>query len=102
MAWPLNPLNWIKDISQATINQIQNAILYLFQEFLNTIISLIQAISNGILAIIMDFINEIGRIAYGAGIWSGPIIILLIAGFFAVCALAIDTMKDIPVVDTFI
>ena len=94
----LNPLNWGKDISSTFLSELEHGLLYLFSSFMSTIISLF----NSLMGLIMSMVNGlISSLVYSSsflGPFSLPIFLILVLFIFSIMLIAIQFVRNVPVV----
>ena len=108
MAWytsPLYPWNWPSDIMNAisagekyVTSKIEDAILYLFADFLNTLYGIISSIFGFLMIIFKGVVRDLVWVAEGMGPFSVPVFVIIITSLIGAAYLAFAMVKDTPVV----
>lgn len=108
MGWyssPLFPWNWPSDIMNAinagekyATSKIEDAILYLFADFLNTLFGIISSIFGFLMIIFKGVVRDLVGVAEGMGPFSVPVFTIMIASMIGAAYLAFALVKDTPVV----
>ncbi|MCL5990144.1 MAG: hypothetical protein M1166_07430 [Candidatus Thermoplasmatota archaeon] len=108
MSWfsnPIFPWNWPSDIANAikaganyATSKIEDVILYLFAQFLNTILSIISDIFGFLMSVFQGIMQWIVNLAISMGPLSVPVFVIITATMIGVGYLAFALVKDVPVV----
>lgn len=101
MAWysnPLFPWNWPSDVSKTLMSQIENAMEYLFAQFLDTILSIISDIFGFLMTIFQGIMQWLVNIAISMGVFALPVFAIMTTSMIGIAYLAFALVKDTPVV----
>ena len=103
MSWTswLNPLNWPKNISQSSVSQVENALLYIFTLILDGILSIISSILGILMEIFQSFVTLLVNTSVSMGPFSLPVFVIGSAAMISSGYLVFEVVKDMPVVGAF-
>lgn len=94
----LNPLNWGKDISNTFLSELEKGLLYLLSSFLSSILSLFNSLMGVLMSILNGFISSLAYFTSFLGPFSLPIFFILVIFIFSLLLLAIQFVRNVPVV----
>lgn len=100
----LDPLNWGKDITGAAdslSHSVSNALIQLLQLFMSAFAYLVDDVIYAAALVVYGVLQLIFSAADAAGPFALPAFLVMMTGFVIVAQIALDTVKDIPVLGAF-
>lgn len=98
----LNPFNDLKKAAKAAekafISQLEGALLWLYANFAQDVVSLISAFLTAIMVMADDFVDALVYAVSFLGPFSLPFFLILVAFLFATLLIVISFSKNLPVV----